>query len=154
MVDKVWKQDLRSYFQNVRIIEKCKADTLESFDQFCEFIAEPAFEALGDELKEHDIRSGYVRRKGRAVHFLVRFPGLKADNFHYVIVLPKNSIELKLKLILKGRKNKRAPLEEKEEEFMPSLEPAGIMKLSKEALIRDIIAHYRDFNYEALTSSV
>ena len=31
--------------------------------------------------------------------------------------------------------------------------PADVLKLSKEDLIRDILEHYKDYNYEALTSS-
>ncbi|HOI45116.1 MAG TPA: hypothetical protein PLX50_05855, partial [Candidatus Aminicenantes bacterium] len=74
-------------------------------------------------------------------------------NFHYRIVLPKNSIELKLKLVTKGRRSKKSSLDEKLEDFMCHVTPADVLKLSKEDLIRDILEHYKDYNYEALTSS-
>lgn len=153
MTHKAWIDELRKYFEDLRIIEKAKAETLESFSQFCEFIAEPAFESLAEEMKEYGIRVRFRKEKGWAIHFDLSFPDSKIDNFHYRIVLPRNSLELKLRLVLKGRKGKRVPLEEKADDFMKDLAPAAVMKLAKEDLIRDIIERYRDFNLTALTST-
>ncbi|MDD8014719.1 MAG: hypothetical protein PHX45_03425 [Acidobacteriota bacterium] len=153
MARETWKEDLRKHFENIKVIEKCKAETISHFDQFCEFIAEPAFESLGDELKIYGIRTKYHKAKEHFIHLQVCFPGSKADNFHYRIVLPKNSIELKLKLVTKGRRSKKSSLDEKLEDFMCHVTPADVLKLSKEDLIRDILEHYKDYNYEALTSS-
>jgi hypothetical protein len=153
MTHKAWIDELRKYFEDLRIIEKAKAETLESFSQFCEFIAEPAFESLAEEMKEYGIKVRFRKEKGRAIHLDLSFPDSKIDNFHYRIVLPRNSLELKLRLVLKGRKGKRVPLEEKADDFMKGLAPAAVMKLAKEDLIRDIIERYRDFNLTALTST-
>jgi len=35
---------------------------------------------------------------------------------------------------------------------MPGLGPAEILKLTKEDVILDVLEHYRDFIYEALTT--
>ena len=76
------------------------------------------------------------------------------DNFHYAIILPKNSLELKLKLEIKGRKNDRSAAEEKEEyAFMGSVGPEDILKLKKEDVIQDVIRFYRKFVLEAITDS-
>ena len=153
MTQKTWRDDLRKYFESVRIIEKAKAETLESFDQFCEFIAEPAFDSLAGEMKEYGIKVRFRKEKGRAIHFVFGFPGSRVDNFHYRIVLPRNSFQLKLGLVLTGRKWKSAPLEEKTDDFMKGLAPGALIKLTKEDLILDIIERYKDFNLAALTSA-
>jgi hypothetical protein len=152
MRDEKWKDHLRSYFENLRIIEKSKSDTLENFNQFCEFIAEPAFEALEQELKSYSIKVRLQKSRGRFIGIKINFPKSKVGNFHYTIWLPKNSVELKLRLKIKGRRNRKDALLEREEAFMSGKTPYDIMKLSKEDLIQDIIDHYRDFLYEALTS--
>ena len=148
-----WKSELKTYFDNVKIIEKCKAETIENFDQFCEFIAEPAFEALIEELVHFSVKGKSLKSKGKYIHLQLNFPGLKIDNFHYIIVLPKNSVELKLRLKIKGRKNPLSAPEETEGPFMEGLKAPEILKLTKEALLEDVIRHYRDFSYRAFTSS-
>lgn len=153
MAREIWKDDLRKYFENTKVIEKCKAETVGRFDQFCEFIAEPAFESLGDELGTYGIRTKYRKAKGHFIHLQICFPGSKVDNFHYRIVLPKNSVELKLKLVTKGRRSRKSSLDEKLEDFMINATPMDVLKLSKDELVQDILEHYKDFNYEALTAS-
>ena len=152
MSEEIWKEELRRYFDTVRIIERAKAETLESFDQFSEFIAEPAFESLAEELKDYGIRIRFRKDRGLFIKFRLSFPGSRIDNFFYTIVLPRNSYELRLGLVLKGRRRPGSVLEEKKEEFMKGLSPAEIIKIDKERLIQDILQHYRDFNFAALTS--
>jgi len=153
MTQKAWRDDLRKYFEDVQIIEKAKVETRESFEQFCEFIAEPAFDSLEEEMKEYGIKVRFRKEKGRAFTFDISFPESRIDNFHYKIALPKNSIELKLGLVLKGRKARSAPFEEMRDEFMKGVAPSAVMKLAKEDLIRDIIERYKFFNLAALTST-
>ena len=148
-----WKSELKTYFDNVKIIEKCKAETIENFDQFCEFIAEPASDSLAEEMKEYGVRVRFRKEKGRAIDFGLSFPGSRIDNFQYRIVLPRNSFQLKLGLVLKGRKVRSAPFEEKRDEFMKDVAPSAVLKLAKEDLIRDIIERYKFFNLAALTST-
>jgi hypothetical protein len=152
MSGETWKDELRKHFEALKLIEKAKADTLESFAQFCEFIAEPAFESLKEEMKEYGIRVRFREEKGLSIDFALAFPGSNTDNFHYKIVLPKNAYELRLGLVLKGRKSKSAPLEEKTLTFMKERPLAEIMKIAKEDLIRDILEHYGDFTLSSLTS--
>lgn len=147
-----WKEELRKRFEAFRLIEKAQADTLESFDQFCEFIAEPAFEGLKEEMKDYGVRVAFREEKGVAVELELSFPGSKKDNFHYRIFLPRNAFELKPGLVLKGRKTKSAPLEEESLVFMKGKSPAEIMKISKEDLIRDVLERYGNFKLSALTS--
>lgn len=152
MSGETWKDELRKHFESIKLIEKAQADTLESFTQFCEFIAEPAFESLKQEMKDHGVRIRFREEKGLAIDLELSFPDSNTDNFHYRIVLPRNAYELRLGLVLKGRKSKSAPLEEKTAEFMKELPPAAIMKIAKEDLIRDILERYGTFTLSSLTS--
>jgi hypothetical protein len=147
-----WKDDLRGLFEDFTIVETSKKETLEDFDQLCEFIAEPAFESLAEALKEFKIKAKSYRTKGKSITFQTNFPGMRIDNFQYAIILPKNSVELRLNLKIKGRKNSRSVMEKKEEPFMDSVNPKGLLKLKKEDIIQDVIGHYRNFVLTALTS--
>lgn len=151
MVETDWKDQLRGCFESLAILERCRRETVENFKQFCEFIAEPAFEALAEELKTYEIKMKHSTRKGKSVSLQVDFRRSKADHFYYAILLPKNSVELKLRLQLRGRRTPRGLLEEKTEPFMAAVPPDKVMKIAKEKLIEDIIVHFRNFSYESLT---
>ncbi len=148
-----WKKSLSNFLEDLRIIEECKGETPENFNQFCEFIAEPSFESLSEELRKYGIRSEYKIKKKKWISFEVKFPKSRIDNFHYIIILPKNSIELKLKLRTRGRRTKKSLIEEKMEIFMKDVLPSEILKLPKEDLIMDVIKHYRNFSYEILNKT-
>jgi hypothetical protein len=148
-----WKEDLTNFFEEFSIIETSKKEALEDFDQFCEFIVEPAFESLAEALKELGIKSKSKRTKGKSISFQINFPGSRIDNFQYIICLPKNSLEMRLKLRIRGRKNKKSVMGEKEKSFMEAVNPVGVLKLKKEDIIQDVIQHYRNYILEALTSS-
>lgn len=147
-----WKNELKNHFENVRLLEKCQGETLNNFDQFCEFIAETAFENLQAELAPYDVRSRFEKSRNSSIQFDICFPGTKNVQFQYKIVLPKNSVELKLKILIRGRNRPNNEFQSNEKDFMPGKEPKEVLKLNKEDLILDIIEHYRDFAYEALTS--
>jgi len=152
MEEEKWKIELNRYFEDLRIIEKCQQEAKDHFDQFCEFIVEPALEALEEELKARNIRIKYYRVKNKFIHAQINFPGSRVDNFHYRIVLPRNVLELKLMLKTAGRKDKKSALIEKERPFMPEVKPEEVLKLSKEEVILDIISKLKEFNYAARTS--
>lgn len=147
-----WKEKLASYFEEFRIIQSSILETRDNFYQFCEFVAEPAFEALSEELEEYDIKTRLKRVKGRSIAIQVCFAASKIDNFIYIISLPKKSIELKLKLTIRGRNGKKSPFREKDELFMEDIAYCDILNLDKNKLIQDIIKHYHEFNFEALIS--
>ena len=151
MPERDWKEALAKCFEELRVIEECKGETPENFKQFCEFIAEPAFESLAEELRRYGVKSKLRRIRGKLIAFQVNFPKSGIDNFHYLVCLPKGSFELRLKLRIRGRKSKKSAIEEKELPFMKEVLPADILKLKKEDLILDLIKHYRNFNFEALT---
>ncbi len=148
-----WKKSLSNFLEDLRIIEECKGETPENFNQFCEFIAEPSFESLSEELRKYGIKSEYKIKKRRWISFEVKFPKSRIDNFHYIILLPRNSVELKLKLQIRGRRTKKSLIEEKVETFMKDVLPSEILKLPKEDLIMDVIKRYRNFSYEILTKT-
>lgn len=153
MTKEKWRGHLEDCFEKIRLIEKCQAETKENFTQFCEFIAEPAFEALSESLKEYGIK-GHIRKEDLlTIRLDISFAKTRATQFSYEIHLPKNSIQLKLKLRLLGRKDKKSPFREWREAFMPQVDPDRLLALTKEELIVDIINHYRDFMIEILTSA-
>jgi hypothetical protein len=147
-----WKDRLRIFFESIDVLELCKHETRDNFKQFCEFIAEPAFEALAEEMKGYKVKCKYWTQKGKSTGIQFNFPGGTVDSFHYVISLPKNSVQLKLRLQIKGRKSPKAPLEESEEAFMEKVTPDRVLKISKEELLNDIVERFRNYTYAALTS--
>ncbi|MBN1225192.1 MAG: hypothetical protein JXB23_18220 [Candidatus Aminicenantes bacterium] len=146
-----WKENLASFFEGYRIIERSKDDTLKNFYQFCEFVAEPAFESLQEELKKYRVPSKIKKSKGRAITFQINFPNSRIENFLYSIRFPRNSIELMLKLNIRGRSSKKSTLEEREHPFMKDIVPMEVLKIKIEDLIQDVIEHYRNFCFESAT---
>lgn len=153
MNDDIWKERLRSVLGDFDLLEKCKRDTLENFEQFYEFIAEPAFESLRLELRAYRLKASYGRlKKRRMLYFRVNFPRSRTENFYYILVLPKNAVEMRLKMIVRGRRTPQAAFEDREDAFLPGLSPREIMKMERETLILDVIARYQEFNYRARTT--
>ncbi|MEM1574190.1 MAG: hypothetical protein QXY96_06935 [Candidatus Methanomethylicaceae archaeon] len=148
-----WKKVLEDCFEKIRLIEKCQQETKENFDQFREFIAEPAFETLGEALKDYGLRTWYRKEKNNLIRFDISFLKSKVVQFSYGLYLPPNSIQMKLKLILRGRRTKDSPMKEWTEPFFESINPENLLSLSKEDLIEDILSRYRDFMIETLTLS-
>jgi hypothetical protein len=152
-MDADWEKTLASIFEEFSIVKTSKKETLEDFEQFCEFVAEPAFESLAEALKIYGIKSSSKTKKGESITFQINFPNSRIDNFQYTICLPVNSILMRLKLRVKGRKNKKSVRQEIEEHFMEKVTPSKILKLKKEDIIQDVLQHYRNFVLEALTTS-
>jgi hypothetical protein len=147
-----WKDSLRAAFESIGILEKCKHETAENFKQFCEFIAEPAFEALGEEIRTYGVRTKTWSIRGRSISLRLNSRGSQLDGFDYTISLPRNAVEMKLRLSLRARRTPKGPLKQKEEVFMPGVPPDRMMKVTKEDLIADIIERYKNISLEILTS--
>jgi hypothetical protein len=148
-----WRSDLTTCFEDLKVVERCREEALEHFSQFCEFVVEPAFEALAGEFVQYKAKARFWRVKGRSIHFEVRFPRSQTDQFHYILWMPKNSIELKLKLTVKSRKTPLGPLEERTVPFIESVPTKEILALEKDALAQDVIARYKKFLYAAAAAS-
>ena len=148
-----WKENLASFFEGFRIIERSKEESLKNFDQFCEFVAESAFESLQEELKNYRISSKIKRSNGRSITFQINFPKSRIENFIYTILFPRNSIELQLKLVIRGRRSKKSSVEESELPFMKDVVPTEVMKIKIEDLIQDVIEQYRNFCFASATQS-
>jgi hypothetical protein len=147
-----WKKELANHFENVKVIAQCQAETVDQFEQFCEFIAEPAFESLTEELALFKIRSEQAKTKGRSIRFSISFPGLKEEQFHYRISLPKNSVELRLKIEVRSRLTPKAEYQTTNEDFMPGLFPFKVLRMDKDEVVADVVKRYTGFCYTALTS--
>jgi hypothetical protein len=153
MDDKNWKSDLKACFEDLQVIEKCRAEALERFIEFCEYVAEPAFEALEEEFLRFGVKTRYRTIRGVSTHLEIRFPRSRVDQFHYILWMPKNSVELMLKLTVRGRRTPPGPLEEKTVPLIRNVEAKEILRLEIETLAQDIIARYRKFLFEGVLDS-
>jgi hypothetical protein len=147
-----WKTEVRNHFENMRILEKSQGEAVVHFEQFCEFVVEPAFESLAEEFLQYGVKAKYQRVSSRDIRLAINFPGKKIEQYQYRIVLPKNAVETRMILTTKGRKKPASEYQVKEEGFMPSLGPEEVLKVTKEDVILDVLEHYKNFAYEALTS--
>lgn len=153
MDDGNWKDDLRAVFDDLRVIEKCRAEALERFVEFCDYVAEPAFEALEDEFLRFRVKSKFRTVRGAEIHLQVRFPRSRIDQFHYILWMPRNSVELKLRLTIKGRRSPAGLLEEKTVPFIVKSTAREILRIDIVALAQDVIARYRKFLFEGVLGS-
>ena len=143
-----WKEDLKGCFLDAKVLEKCREEALEHFDQFCEYVAEAAFEALAEEFLGFQVKTRFWKVQGKSIHLEIRFPRSRVDQFHYIFWMPRNSVELKLKLTVKWRRTPLGTLEEKTVTFLEKASPTEILKIDKDALAQDVIARYRKYLYE------
>jgi hypothetical protein len=148
-----WKENLKNFFEEIGILEESRRETIEDFDQFCEFVAEPAFENLSEEITQYGVKTRIKKSKGTSISFLMDFTNSALDSIEYTIVLPESSVELRLKLTVRGKKVRKDAVEEKQRVFMEDVTPAGLLKLSKEEIIQDIIENCRNFGFKALAGS-
>lgn len=146
-----WRAKLANFFEELTIISGSRKEAIETFDNFCDVVVEPAFEVLAEELKKYKIKSKIKKAIGKSMTFQINFSKSTIDNFQYVILLNRKSIEFNLILKIIGRKTKKNRIEEREEAFLHEVEPSSLLDLEKEVLIQDIIDHYRNFRFEALT---
>jgi hypothetical protein len=148
-----WKDRLRMFIDSVSVLERCQYETRENFKQFCEFIAEPAFESLAEELKEIKIKSKFWTDSGKSTGIRLDFPNSRVPSFSYIISLPKNSVQMKLRLQIKGRTSPDGAPEDADGPFMESVAPEKVMKVGKEELLDDIIEHFKNYVFAAMTSA-
>ncbi len=144
-----WKVELANFFEELRILKASKQETVKDFNQFCEFVVEPGFENLEDEVIHYGVKSKITKTPGKSIAFQINFGKSRIINFQYMIYLPKGSLNLKLRLKLRGRKTKKSEAEEKETDFMEKIDPRHILDLEKEDIIQDVIEKYRSFVYES-----
>jgi hypothetical protein len=148
---KDWREDLAKCFEDTHILEAGKKEARDRFDSFCEIIADPAFDTLKEELVLYKVRSQIQKVKGQSITLKLNFTKSSICQFQYSIFLPKNSVQLDLKLRVGGRKNKKALLEENEFPFMSGIAPSAVLDIPKEDLIGDVIERYRNFLFTSIT---
>ena len=151
MSAKDWKDRLRMFVDSVNILERCQYETRENFKQFCEFIAETAFESLAEELKEYKIKSKFWTETGKSTGIRMDFPNSRVPSFHYIISLPANSVQMQLRLQVKGQVSSDGASKDIDKAFMENVPPDKVLKIGKEELIADIIEQFKDYVFAALT---
>jgi hypothetical protein len=148
-----WKDRLRMFIDSVSVLERCKHETRENFKQFCEFIAEPAFEALAEEMKEYKIKTKFWTQAGKSTGIRMDFPNSRVPDFYYIISLPQNSVQMKLALQVKDRASSDGTSKVTEGIFMESVPPEKVMKIGKEELLDDIVEHFKNYVFAAMTAT-
>jgi hypothetical protein len=148
-----WQDDLTTCFEDLKVVARCREEALEHFERFCDYVVEPAFEALVEEFQTYQVKARFWKVRGRSIHLDVRFPKSSVDQFHYILWMPRNAVELRLKLTVKFRKSKQGPLEEKTIPFIENVPPAEILKLDQDALAQDVVARYKKSLYEAAAAT-
>jgi hypothetical protein len=148
-----WKKKLAKCFEDHQILISSIHESREKFDNFCEFIAEPALENLKEELLLYKVGSKIQNIKGLSISFQTNFVKSSISQFHYMVYLPKNSIQLVLYSRVGGRKNKKGGVEMNEEHFMDGIVPSAVMDITQEDFIYEVIQHYRNFLFTSTVSS-
>ncbi|MFW6160163.1 MAG: hypothetical protein ACOC57_03380 [Acidobacteriota bacterium] len=148
-----WLKTLTELFEGIRIIQQSKKETLLKFEQFCEFVAEPAFESLVEALGEYKVKAKIKKKKEKCIILQINFEQSRVEQFEYILELPQNSVEFKLSLTTRGRRTKKGRKEEESQPFLIQAGEEDLLKISKEDIIIDVINHYRDHVYDSLTSN-
>ncbi len=152
-MEKNWKETLAKCFEDIQILVTSIYETREKFDNFCEFIAEPALENLKEELDLYKVGAKIQNIKGHSISFRTNFVKSSINQFQYTVYLPKNSIQLELNSRVGGRKNKKGLMEEQECPFMEGIPPPSVMDISQEDFILELIRHYRNFLFTSTVSA-
>lgn len=147
-----WKEKLAKCFEGNQILVSSIHEAREKFDNFCEFIAEPSFALLKEELDFHKVGAKIRRVRGYSISFQANFVKSSISQFQYTVYLPKNSIRLDLKSRVGGRKNKKGIVEMNECPFMKETAPSAVMEVSQEDFIHDVIRYYQNFLFNSTVS--
>ena len=67
--------------------------------------------------------------------------------------MPRNSVELKLKLTIQGRRLPAGPLEEKTVPFIVKSTAKEILRIDIDTLAQDVVARYRKFLFGGVLGS-
>jgi len=68
-----WKKKLTTLYEEIRIIEQSQEEAKVQFEQFCEFIVEPAFEELMEILEELGSKGRVFKHPREWILFRVNF---------------------------------------------------------------------------------
>ena len=153
LMGKNWKEELAKCFEDNQILISSIRETREKFESFCEFIAEPAFEQLKEELDVYKIGAKIHKIKGQLISFQTNFAKSSINQFQYTVFLPKNSIKLALRADIGGRKSKKGMVEMNEYPFMEGMAPSSVMDIAQEDFIHEVIRHFRNFIFSSTVSA-
>lgn len=146
------KKKLSSLFEDIRIIEQSQEEAKIQFDQFCEFIAEPAFEDLIEGLEEIGCKARIFKNPQKWILIRVNFNFLQPVVFEYKLQLAPKAINLDLIQVIRYRLAKEKEWKEKSEPFQPELQESDLLKLEKNDLLSHFIGICREHLFHFLTS--
>lgn len=138
-----WKEEIRSCFDDLRILERCRAEVNHQFAYFSDAVVEPAFAGVAAELRLHKVRCKFWRTRDKTLHFQASFPGRSETQFEYILSAPKRAVELVLTLTVRGRPSPETEAQEKSFPFLPRTSASEILKMDKDDLAHDIVARYK-----------
>jgi hypothetical protein len=144
-----WKDEISACFDDLRILERCRAEVDEQFAYFSDSIVEPAFAGVAEEMKSHRVRCRFWRTRDKALHFQADFPGGRESQFEYILAVPDKAVELTLTLTVRGRPSPDGEVQEKSFPFLIRTPAAEILKMDKDDLAHDIVARYKRYVTES-----
>ena len=147
-----WKERLASLYEEIRIIEQSQEEAKVQFEQFCEFIAEPAFEEFMETLEELGGKGRVFKNPREWILFRVNFNFLQPVIFEYKLELPPQALQLRLNQVVRYRLAKEKDWQEKIEPFRPGLEDEDLLKLDKEKLLTHFLEICREHLFHLLTT--
>ena len=147
-----WKEEIASCFDDLHILEKCRAEVASQFEHFYEFVAAPAFRALAEAFAAHKVRCVYRKSRDNRFRLELSFPGRRETQFEYGLWVPPKSVELKFMLTVQGRSSPSGKILEKTFPFLKTIPAAEILNLDKDDLAHDVVARYKRFVTEAAIS--
>jgi len=145
MTNSDWRNEIKACFDDLRILEKCRAEVGEQFAHFSDFVTESAFAGVAEEFKSYGVRCKYWRTRDNKLHFQAAFPGRKETQFEYVLWVPRKAVELTLMMTVKGRPSPTGEFLEKSFPFLKKTPPAEILKMNRDDLAHDIVSRYKHF---------
>jgi len=144
-----WKDEIRSCFDDLRILERCRREVDDQFAALSERVVEPAFAGVAEELKAYKVRCKHWRTREKSLHFQAAFPDLTETQFEYILSTPAKAVDLILTLTVRGRPEPGAAIQERSFPFLPRTSAAEILKMDKDDLAHDIVARYKRYVTES-----
>ena len=129
-----WKTKMARFIEEFRIIESSISETKLDFTNFCEFIAEPAFESLGEELKQYGMSAKIEKIKEKSITLFIYFPKSNIEDFYFTIYLPENAVELSLRKQTGDVKQRKSSADVLDTPFLNGAMPTSRVRTAARAL--------------------
>ncbi|OQX54750.1 MAG: hypothetical protein B5M54_04725 [Candidatus Aminicenantes bacterium 4484_214] len=146
------KNKLNSFFEDIRIIEQSQEEAKLEFEQFCEFIAEPAFEELIEGLEEMGSKARIIKSPREWILIRINFNFSQPIVFEYKLELIPKTVRLKLNQIVRYRLAKEREWQERVELFQLESQEKDLIKIDKNVLLAHFLKTCQEHLFRFVTS--